>query len=55
MSNKVLVMLGMIVGSSIGGYIPILLGASFLSFFSLIGSAVGGILGIYITFQLSKS
>lgn len=55
MSSKVLVMLGMIIGSSIGGYLPVLLGAGFLSFSSLIGSGIGGILGIYIALQLTDS
>jgi len=51
MSSKSIVMLGMVVGSIIGGYIPILFGASFLSLWSLLGSAVGGLLGIWITYK----
>jgi len=44
-------MLAMIVGSTIGGYVPILLGASFLSMWSLFGTAIGGSLGIWITLK----
>lgn len=44
-------MLGMIVGSIIGGYVPVFFGASFLSAWSLLGSGVGGLLGIWITYQ----
>ncbi len=51
MSSKSIVMLGMIIGSIIGGYIPILLGASFLSAWSILGSAAGGLLGIWITYK----
>ena len=51
MSSKSIVMLGAVVGSSIGGYIPIFLGASFLSLWSLLGSAFGGLLGIWITYK----
>jgi len=46
-------MLGLIVGSTIGGYIPILLGASFLSYWSLFGNAAGGLLGIYAAYKLT--
>lgn len=52
MSSKKWIMIGLFVGSSIGGYIPILFGASWISYMSLIGSTVGGFLGIYITYKL---
>jgi len=51
MSSKSIIMLGMVVGSIIGGYIPVLFGASFLSLWSLLGSAVGGLFGIWITYK----
>lgn len=53
MSSKSIVMLGFFIGSTIGGYIPVLFGSSFLSFASVIGSAVGGIIGIYIGYKLA--
>lgn len=39
------------IGSIIGGYIPKLWGAGFLSFSSVFFSAVGGILGIVIVYK----
>jgi len=39
------------IGSVIGGYIPKLWGAGFLSFSSVILSAVGGILGIVVVYK----
>lgn len=47
-------MIGVIVGSTIGGYIPALFGASIFSLASVLGSTVGGIIGIYVGYQLSK-
>jgi len=54
MSAKTAVMLGMIVGSSVGGYAPILIGISPLSFTSLFTSAIGGIIGIIIAYKLTN-
>lgn len=44
----------MAVGSTIGGYIPALWGAGFFSFSSVILTAVGGILGIWLGYKLSN-
>ena len=44
----------MIVGSGIGGYVPLLWGASYFSFTSVICTAIGGFLGIWIMFKLSR-
>jgi hypothetical protein len=52
MSRKKMIMLGMIVGSIAGGYVPALFGADEFMI-SLLGSTVGGILGIWIAFRLS--
>lgn len=52
MSGKSLVMVGMFVGSIIGGYIPVLFGASILSFTSLIGNTIGAVVGIFIAYKL---
>jgi len=46
-------MIGMIFGSLAGGYITSLLGAGSFSFTSLLGSVVGGILGIWIAYKLT--
>jgi ABC-type lipoprotein release transport system permease subunit len=52
MSRKKLIMLGMIVGSIAGGYVPSLFGVDGLMT-SLLGSTAGGLLGIWITYQIS--
>ena len=52
MSVKTAVMLGMIVGSLVGGYTPVLIGISPFSFTSLFTSAIGGIIGIIIAYKL---
>ncbi len=54
MSSKALVYLGMIIGSIIGGYIPILFGADLISYSSVFFSAVGALLGIWIGYRLSN-
>lgn len=54
MSRKTLVMIGMVVGSLIGGYVPVLFGADFLSFSSIIGNAVGGLVGIWIAYKFTQ-
>lgn len=51
MPSKSLVMLGMVAGSTIGGYIPTMLGADFLSLWGILGSILGGLLGIYLTYK----
>jgi hypothetical protein len=54
MNSKSLIWIGMFVGSTIGGFVPILWGADFLSISSVVLTAVGGIIGIWIGFQLSN-
>ncbi len=49
--NKKVVILGMIWGGIIGGYIPIALGAGTFSLFSILSSFIGGILGIWLSFK----
>jgi hypothetical protein len=53
MSRKKIVMFGMVAGSLIGGYAPVLFGAGMLSLGSVVGSMVGGLLGIYIAFRMT--
>ena len=52
MSTKTLIWIGMIVGSAIGGYLPLLWGGDLLSFSSLILSTLGGIGGIWLGYRL---
>lgn len=54
MPTKFLVFLGMTIGSIIGGYIPMLWGAGFFSYSSVLFSGVGGILGVIIAYKLSS-
>jgi hypothetical protein len=51
MSRKKLIMIGMIVGSIVGGYTPSLFGIDGLMTL-LLGSTAGGLLGIWITYRL---
>lgn len=53
MPNKSLVMLGMIVGSTVGGYVPAFFGAGIFSFWSIVGSLAGGFLGIYLAYKFT--
>jgi hypothetical protein len=52
--NKLIIGIGMFAGSTIGSYIPVLWGASLLSFSSILFSVIGGILGIVIGYRISK-
>ncbi len=45
--SKKLVWVGVIVGSSLGGYLPTLWGAGVLSMWGVLLSTVGGILGVW--------
>ena len=42
----------MLFGSVIGGYIPTLFGADSFSLFSIISSALGAFIGIWLSFKL---
>lgn len=50
--NKPLVMLFMVIGSTIGGYIPTLFGAGVFSFTSVVTTFIGGMLGIWLAFRM---
>ncbi len=54
MSSKALVMIGMTVGSILGSYIPIIFGADVFSLWSIVGSAVGGIAGIWAGWKVAN-
>lgn len=54
MSVKTLVTLGIIVGSIVGGYVPVIFGAGLLSYSSILGSGIGSLLGIYVGYKLSN-
>ena len=54
MSQKSAVMLGMIIGSLIGGYIPTIFGASFLSYSTIFFNGLGGIIGIIVAYKMTE-
>lgn len=54
MSNK-LVWLGVLIGSSAGGYLPVLFGGDLFSLWSVLGSTVGGIAGIWLGIKAGDS
>jgi len=51
---KALIWIGVIVGSTIGGYIPVLLGSSLFSVASILGNGLGGVLGIIAGYKLGE-
>jgi len=53
MSPRLLVFLGMTIGSMAGGYIPVFFGADLISYSSVFFSAVGAIIGVWIGYKLS--
>ncbi len=52
--NKQTVMVGATVGMIVGGYVPVLFGANPLGGWSILGSMIGGFLGIWLVVWLSK-
>lgn len=48
-----LLMMGLLIGSLIGGCIPSLFGAGLFSMWGLFGSTVGAILGLWITYRIA--
>ena len=54
MNTKTFIWVGMMVGGGIGGYLPVLFGFSSFSFASVILSTVGGLIGIWLGFKISK-
>lgn len=54
MSRGALVMLGMITGSIIGGYLPTIFGVGLFSITGIIFNAIGGLVGIFIAYKLTE-
>ena len=44
----------MIIGSAIGGYLPIVWGGNLFSFSAIFLTALGGMLGIWLGFKISR-
>jgi uncharacterized membrane protein YeaQ/YmgE (transglycosylase-associated protein family) len=55
MSTKQFTTIGALVGSTIGSFIPLLWGASELSFSSLLFGTIGAVAGIYIGYRMSQN
>ncbi len=55
METKTLVWIGLFVGSSVGSTLPMIWGADVFSISSVLLSAVGGILGIWLGFKLGNN
>ncbi len=55
LSKRFAIFIFMTIGSYIGGFIPTLFGADFLSYSSLFGNGIGGILGIFVGYKLGSS
>jgi hypothetical protein len=53
MSSKSVIMLGMTIGSFVGGYVPVLFGADSFSYSSLFGSTIGGFVGVYLGYKIT--
>jgi len=50
--SKTVIWIGVIVGSSLGGYVPSLFGVDVFSLWGLLGSTVGGIAGVFAGIKL---
>lgn len=56
MSSKTWVMIGMGVGSTVGALVPMLFGdSSFFDGWSVLGTTVGGIIGIWLGYKIGKA
>jgi uncharacterized membrane protein YeaQ/YmgE (transglycosylase-associated protein family) len=54
MTTKSMVMLGLVVGSTLGGFVPNLWGADTFSYWSLVFSTLGGALGIWLGYTFGS-
>ncbi|HEY8073817.1 MAG TPA: hypothetical protein VIF62_06905 [Labilithrix sp.] len=53
--TKTFIWLGLLVGSTVGGFVPMLWGGDLLSAAGILLSAVGGIAGIFAGYKLAQS
>ncbi len=53
MSQK-MIWLGMLVGSTAGGYVPSLFGAGLFSGWGIFGSVIGGVAGVFAGYKLGE-
>lgn len=55
MNTKVMIWIGMFVGSTVAGFIPELWGSSFLSMAGFFCSVAGALIGIWAGYKLANS
>jgi hypothetical protein len=54
MNAKSLIMIGLVAGSTLGSFLPSLWGAGGLSMSSVLFGAIGGVLGIWAGYRISR-
>jgi hypothetical protein len=54
MSRKNIIVAFTLIGGTIGGYVPLLWGANFMSMAGVLWSALGGIAGIWLGLKLTR-
>jgi hypothetical protein len=54
MDSKKMIWAGMMVGSAIGSFLPVIWGGDELSFSSLFLGAIGGFVGIWFGYKISR-
>lgn len=52
MSSRVLITICVLLGSTIGGYIPVMFGADLFSMYSIFGNLIGGFAGIWAGYNI---
>ena len=52
--SKKSIWIGMFVGSSIGGFVPMLWHAGMLSLWGVVMSTIGGVAGIWIAYRIGR-
>jgi len=52
--NKTMMYLFISIGGGIGAYIPVLFGADGFSVWSVVGSTIGGLAGIWAAYKISQ-
>jgi hypothetical protein len=54
MNSKFLIMIGLTVGSTLGSSVPMLWGGDWLSMWSVLLGGIGGLVGIWAGYKLSR-
>ena len=54
MNSRFVIMAALTVGSVVGSYLPTLWGAGFFSMWSVLLGGIGGLVGIWVGYKLSR-